>query len=76
MSKEPMQADGGGRKGSSTKEAPNEQGESQGGAYPNPHTSKKGGHFDGGQSGKAYHGSGQLGDQKVGEQHNAPSKGD
>jgi hypothetical protein len=58
-------------------------GESGGGAYPNPHTGKDGskrarnslfGH--GGQTEQAYHGSGQLGDQKIGEQPNAGSRDD
>lgn len=56
--------------------ADDDKGESQGGAYPNPHTGKDGGTFDGGQSGKAYHGTGQLGEEKVGENDNAPSRGD
>ncbi|HEY6917493.1 MAG TPA: hypothetical protein VI381_07625 [Allosphingosinicella sp.] len=59
-------------------------GESQGGAYPNPHSGKKSkpgeapsdftGH--GGQSGMAYHGTGQLGAEEVeGEENpNAPAK--
>jgi hypothetical protein len=54
--------------------------ESQGGAYPNPHTGKqdKGGSegFHGGQSKAAYHGTGQLGDEEVEGQENvnSPSK--
>lgn len=55
--KQPMQADGGGAKerpdGVSN---PATEGESSGGAYPNPHSSKEGGDFNGGQSGKAYSG--------------------
>ncbi|WP_242151563.1 hypothetical protein [Sphingomonas sp. BAUL-RG-20F-R05-02] len=58
-------------------------GESAGGAYPNPHTGKDGGGTSpgdflghGGQTKQAYHGSGQLGDQKVGDQKNAPSQDD
>lgn len=58
-------------------------GESQGGAYPNPHSGKSGkkggpsssmGH--GGQSGIAYHGHGQLGETDVEGQDNtnAPTK--
>ncbi|MBB4859685.1 hypothetical protein HNO88_003014 [Novosphingobium chloroacetimidivorans] len=43
--------------------------ESQGGAYPNPHTGKeeagKSGGFHGGQSEAAYHGTGQLGEDDV-----------
>jgi len=39
-------------------------GESGGGPYPNPHTGKSGKKgFDGGQSAKRYHGSGQLGNR-------------
>jgi hypothetical protein len=77
--KQPMQADGAGtsRDAPTSDREPNVQdGQSQGGAYPNPHTGKKGGHFEGGQSDKAYHGTGQLGDQKTGEQPNAASTGD
>lgn len=52
-------------------------GDSGGGAYPNPHTgkeAKRGGFFDhGGQTEMAYHGTGQLGDQKTGENANAPA---
>lgn len=48
---------------------PSGDGESAGGAYPNPHTGKeeRGEHSDwqGGQSEIGYHGSGQLGDQVV-----------
>jgi hypothetical protein len=52
-------------------------GESGGGAYPNPHSGKQGGHFHGGQSGgSGYYGGGQLGDEKVGEQPNAPAEED
>jgi hypothetical protein len=74
-----MQADGAGSKaahGGTSGEEPGQEktgGESQGAAYPNPHTGKKGGKFDGGQSGRAYHGTGQLGDEKTGEQPNAGS---
>jgi len=32
------------------------EGESQGGPYPNPHSGKAPDGFDGGQSGRAYHG--------------------
>lgn len=77
--KEPMQADGSGTKPHMPDEngevasRRDSAGESQGGAYPNPHTGKEGGGFDGGQSGRAYHGTGQLGDQKTGEQPNAGS---
>jgi hypothetical protein len=52
-------------------------GQSGGGAYPNPHGGKKGksdGFFGhGGQSDMAYHGSGQLGDRKTGDNANAPA---
>lgn len=77
--KQPMQADGTGTE----PHVPDESGEvasrrdsggeSQGGAYPNPHTGKEGGHFHGGQTERAYHGTGRLGDQKTGEQPNAGS---
>lgn len=75
--KQPMQADGEG----TTPRAPDENGEvadrrrsageSQGGAYPNPHDGKAPGGFDGGQSGRAYHGTGRLGEEKTGAQPNA-----
>lgn len=77
--KQPMQADGAGTpRGAreSDREPPKRDGESQGGAYPNPHTGKEGGHFEGGQSVQGYHGTGQLGDKKVGEQPNAGSTAD
>lgn len=54
--------------------------ESQGGAYPNPHTGKqdegRSEGFHGGQSKAAYHGTGQLGDEEVEGQENvnSPSK--
>lgn len=55
-------------------------GESQGGHYPNPHDGKPDAQkdYDGGQSGKAYHGHGQLGEQDIenSENANAPSKED
>ena len=55
------------------------QGESGGGAYPNPHTGKvgkRGGFMDhGGQTGMAYHGTGRLGEDKVGDNANAPTGG-
>ena len=55
-------------------------GQSGGGPYPNPHTGKEDGRSDGyeghgGQSGMEYHGTGQLGDEKVGDNPNAPAKG-
>ncbi len=53
-------------------------GDSGGGAYPNPHTGKKpegGGYMGhGGQTEMAYHGTGQLGEDKVGENANAPTQ--
>jgi hypothetical protein len=53
-------------------------GDSGGGAYPNPHTGKKpesGGYMGhGGQTEMAYHGTGQLGEDKVGENANAPTR--
>jgi hypothetical protein len=52
-------------------------GDSQGGAYPNPHTGKKpkGGGFmgHGGQSEMAYHGKGQLGEEVLEGNENAPA---
>jgi hypothetical protein len=59
-------------------------GESQGGAYPNPHTGKdaKGGPDSfmgqGGQTEMGYHGTGRLGGDEVEDQENAnaPAKGD
>ena len=52
-------------------------GESQGGAYPNPHKGKEakkdGFMASGGQSEMAYHGTGQLGERKTGDNPNAPS---
>ena len=54
-------------------------GESQGGAYPNPHTGKKptkGGYMGkGGQTEMEYHGQGQLGEQVLEGNENAPAKG-
>jgi hypothetical protein len=55
-------------------------GDSGGGAYPNPHTGKEGGGGKegymghGGQTEMPYHGSGQLGDQDVGGNENAPAE--
>jgi hypothetical protein len=53
-------------------------GESGGGAYPNPHKGKKpegGGYMGhGGQTEMPYHGTGQLGEEKVGENSNAPAR--
>ena len=53
-------------------------GDSGGGAYPNPHTGKEGGRGGfmdhGGQTGMEYHGSGQLGGDKTGENANAPAE--
>ena len=55
-------------------------GDSGGGAYPNPHTGKKGGDTGfmghGGQSDMAYHGEGQLGEEATGENPNSPSRQD
>jgi hypothetical protein len=52
-------------------------GDSQGGAYPNPHTGKKpesGGFMGhGGQTEMPYHGSGQLGEQVLEGNENAPA---
>jgi len=86
--KTPLQASGEGHpKGSSDKLGVDQTterggGESQGGAYPNPHTGKeeagKSEGFHGGQSETAYHGTGQLGDQDVDGQKNlnSPAKHD
>jgi hypothetical protein len=54
-------------------------GDSGGGAYPNPHTGKESGNKDGymghgGQTEMPYHGSGQLGDQNVAGNENAPAE--
>ena len=85
--KQPMQADGQGTEPSppddngelASRREP--RGESGGGAYPNPHTGKDGsndgpdtfgGH--GGQTQQAYHGGKQLGDEKLGDQENAPTE--
>jgi len=54
-------------------------GDSGGGAYPNPHSGKEGsnggfmGH--GGQTEMPYHGHGQLGDEKTGDNANSASAG-
>ena len=52
-------------------------GDSGGGAYPNPHTGQKprdeGFMGHGGQSDMAYYGKGQLGEDKIGENANAPA---
>lgn len=49
-------------------------GESGGGPYPNPHSGKdKGDKFKGGQSDQAYYGEGQLGEDKLADNENAPS---
>ena len=54
---QPMQADGKGTKGEKDGVShPASGGESDGGAYPNPHTGKKPQGFDGGQSDKTYSG--------------------
>jgi hypothetical protein len=54
-------------------------GDSGGGAYPNPHSGKKPGKDgfmgSGGQTGMAYHGTGQLGEEE-GDNPNAPASGD
>ena len=49
-------------------------GQSEGGAYPNPHTGKDEGSFRGGQSVAAYFGRGQLGDKDVGDTANSPAE--
>lgn len=66
-------ADGTNRPG----EARSGGGDSGGGAFPRPHATKSSGKsFAGGQSEKAYHGTGQLGDEKVGDRtnRNAPAR--
>lgn len=78
--KQPMQADGTGSKSdaadgvSDTNVSGKSGSESQGAAYPNPHQGKNGDRKaskHGGQTEIAYHGSGQLGEEKVGENENA-----
>jgi hypothetical protein len=54
-------------------------GQDGGGAYPNPHSGKEGGGKDGymghgGQTEMPYHGGGQLGEDKLGENANAPAQ--
>ncbi len=53
-------------------------GQSGGGAYPNPHTGKEGGSDGffghGVQSDMEYHGTGQLGEKKTGENANSPAR--
>jgi hypothetical protein len=53
-------------------------GESGGGPYPNPHRGKGGGKDgflgSGGQTEKAYHGHGQLGEDETGDNPNAPAE--
>lgn len=79
VEKQPMQADGSGTEphlpdeNGEVASRRHSAGESQGGAYPNPHSGKDGGHFHGGQTERAYHGTGRLGEQKTGEQPNAGS---
>ncbi len=54
-------------------------GQSGGGPYPNPHTGKEGAGSDGfmghgGQTEMEYHGTGQLGEDKVGENATSPTQ--
>jgi len=85
--KQPVQANGAGTRPDTHGKADDvtagemQGGESAGGAYPNPHTGKDDGGKSpgdflghGGQTEQSYHGSGQLGEQKVGDQKNAPSR--
>jgi hypothetical protein len=55
-------------------------GESGGGPYPNPHRGKPGGKDgflgSGGQTEKAYHGHGRLGEERTGDNPNAPAQED
>jgi hypothetical protein len=60
-------------------EGRNDAGESGGGAYPNPHSGKKPGGTGGfmghgGQSEMPYHGTGQLGEQQVGDNNSPAAK--
>lgn len=82
--KQPMQADGSGTEPSPADEHgelasrrgdAEQSGESGGGPYPNPHSRKDQGrgNFKGGQSDQAYYGKGQLGDEQLDENENAPS---
>jgi hypothetical protein len=53
-------------------------GQSGGGAYPNPHAGKEGGEAEGfmghgGQTEMAYHGTGRLGEERTGDNPNAPA---
>ena len=50
-------------------------GESGGGPYPNPHHGKSAnaGDFKGGQSDQSYYGDGQLGEEELAANENAPS---
>jgi hypothetical protein len=73
--KQPMQADGGDGGDRPVASRPGGAGESGGGAYPNPHTGKDDHPGDGflghgGQTDIGYHGTGQLGDEQVGEDTN------
>ena len=80
--KQPMQSDGSGTEPRmidengelTSRRGEGQQGESAGGAYPNPHSEKKPGNWHGGQTEQAYHGTGQLGEQKTGEQPNSGSR--
>ncbi len=83
--KKKMPADGSGTEASPTDQhgelasrrgGPEQTGESGGGPYPNPHSGKQGkktGKFKGGQSDQAYYGAGQLGEEKLADNENAPS---
>jgi hypothetical protein len=74
--KKPMQADGGGTRDSDRVTRGQMASDSD---APKPETDEaddddeREGEFKGGQSNQAYYGSGQLGEKKVGETHNAPS---
>ena len=62
--------------GDTSSQESSDSGESGGGPYPNPHTSKEEGGFDGGQTDAGYHGHGQLGSEHVGTNDNAPARDD